>query len=187
MYMKYFILFLFVLPFDLLAQKEFTLEGTMMHTDLEGGCWYLQTKRGQKYELVGSEENLQKVRVEGRYATLSVKQAKMMASICMMGTIVEIIAVLDTNRYPRDPAIATGRIRGVVSKTNDGFWYIMGSDGKKYEMEKSTVRSYYKTGLSFNRQVKMISGTEGALDMDMVIVAVIRPEEQIKPKYNDPR
>jgi hypothetical protein len=169
------------------AQKEFTLRGTMKHTELEGGCWYLETKRGQKYELIGSEENLQKVRVDGRYVTISVRQAKMMASVCMLGTMVEITDVHDTNRYPRDPAIEMKRIRGIVSKTGDGFWYIKGDDGKNYEMEKHIVPSYYKTGLKFNRQVKMISGTEGALDMHMVVVEVIRPEKRIIPKYNDPR
>ena len=82
------------------AQKEFTLQGVVGHTEIEGGCWYLETKRGQKYELVGSEEDLAKVRVVGRFVTLSVRQARMMASICMIGTIVEIREVIDTNRYP---------------------------------------------------------------------------------------
>jgi len=185
--MKYLIILFVTLPLSVFAQKEFTLQGTMLHTELEGGCWYLETKRGQKYELVGSEENLQKVRVEGRYVTLSVRQAKMMASICMLGTIVEITEVLDTNRYPRDPAIEIKRVRGIVSKTNDGFWYIKGSDGKHYEMDKHIVPSYYRRGLRFNRRVKMISGSEGALDMHMVIIEVIRPEVRIQPKYNDPR
>ena len=40
------------------AQKEFTLKGTMKHTDIEGGCWYLETARGKKYALIGSEEHL---------------------------------------------------------------------------------------------------------------------------------
>jgi hypothetical protein len=185
--MKYLIFLILILPFDLLAQKEFTLQGTMVHTELEGGCWYLQTKRGQKYELVGSEENLHKVRVEGRFVTLSVRQAKMMASVCMIGTIVEILEVHDTNRYPRDPVVETKRIRGIVSKTSDGFWYIKGNDGKSYEMDRHIVPSYYRTGLRFNRQVKMITGSEGALDMHMLIVEVIRPGKNIKPKYDDPR
>ncbi len=185
--MKYLIYLLLLVPFNLLAQKEFTLVGTMKHTEIEGGCWYLETKRGQKYELVGSEENLKKVRVDGRYVTLSVRQAKMMASVCMLGTMVEIVDVHDTNRYPRDPVAETKRIRGVVAKTEDGFWYIRGTDGKNYEMSKSIVPSYYKTGLRFNRAVTMVGGAEGALDMHGLIIEVIRPEERIVPKYNDPR
>lgn len=185
--MKYLIYLMLLVPFDLLAQNEFTLVGTMHHTDIEGGCWYLETKRGQKYELVGSEEDLKKVRVDGRYVTLSVRQAKMMASVCMIGTMVEITFVHDTNRYPRDPAVETKRIRGVVSRTHDGFWYICGDDGKNYEMSKAIVPSYYKTGLRFNREVKLIFGSEGVLDMHGLVIEVIRPEERIVPKYNDPR
>ena len=188
--MKYLIYLILLLPLDLLAQKgspkEFTLVGTMHHTEIEGGCWYLETKRGQKYELVGSEENLKKVRVEGRYVTLSVRQAKMMASVCMLGTMVEITEVHDTNRYPRDPVVDTKRIRGRVARTHDGFWYIRGTDGKNYEMQPSIVPSYYKTGLRFNRVVKMISGSEGALEMNGLIMEVIRPEERNVPKYHDP-
>ena len=185
--MKYLLYLMLLVPFDLLAQNEFTLVGTMKHTEIEGGCWYLETKRGQKYELVGSEENLKKVRVDGRYVTLSVRQAKMMASVCMIGTMVEILFVHDTNRYPRDPVVDTKRIRGVVSRTHDGFWYIDGTDGKEYEMSSSIVPSYYKTGLRFNREVKMIAGSEGVLDVNGLIIEVIRPEERIVPKYNDPR
>jgi hypothetical protein len=186
--MKYLIILLLVFPLTLSAQKTFTLVGTMMHTDIEGGCWYLETKRGEKYELVGSEDDLRKVRVEGRYVTLSVRQAKMMASVCMLGTIVEILEVYDTNRYPRDPVVESKRIRGMVAKTHDGFWYIKGNDGKNYEMDKQIVPSWYRTGLRFNRVVRMMNGREGALDLDMLIVEVIRPEEKrMVPKYNDPR
>jgi hypothetical protein len=187
--MRYVLIFTLAVFFagSAFGQKEFTLTGTMLHTDLEGGCWYLETKRGQKYELVGNEEDLRKVRVEGRLVTLTVRQKKMAASICMMGTIVEILEVLDTNRYPKDPAWELKRIRGVVSRTDDGFWYIRGYDGKNYEMAKYIVPPYYKPGLRFNRQTKIITGSEGALDMHMVIVEVIRPEEKIKAKYNDPR
>lgn len=185
--MKYLLILLTALPSLVFAQKEFTLQGTMMFTQLEGGCWYLEAKRGKKYELVGSEENLRKVRVEGRYVTLTVRQAKMMASVCMIGTMVEIIDVLDTNRYPRDPAVEKMRIRGIVSRTEDGYWYIKASDGKNYEMAKYIVPPYYKPGLKFNREVKVISGNEGQLDMHMVIVDVIRGSKKIIPKQNDPR
>lgn len=185
--MKYVFILLTTLPALLFAQREFTLVGTMMHTDLEGGCWYLETKRGQKYELVGSEENLRKVRVEGRYVTLTVRQAKMMASVCMLGTIVEILEVHDTNRYPRDPVVETRHVRGTVGKTDDGFWYVRASDGRDYEIDRYIVPSWYKPGLRFNRHVKVIPGSDGALDMYMVIIKVIRPGEGNIPKYNDPR
>ena len=109
-------LFSAVIPHSVFAQKEFTIIGMMQHTDIEGGCWFMQAKQ-QKYELTASPEILQTCHVEGRLLTLRVRQAPMMASVCMIGHMVEVIEVLDTLFHPHNPPVFDKKVKGVVHKT----------------------------------------------------------------------
>ncbi len=93
------LLILCALPLGAFAQKEFVIAGKMMHTDLEGGCWYLNVK-DVKYELSGSPEDLAKCYVEYRPVTLRVKPGGMMGSTCMLGKRLIIVEVLDTMFHP---------------------------------------------------------------------------------------
>lgn len=75
--------------------EAFTLVGTMkFEAGLEGGCWVFQTDSGYKYELVG--EKVDQIRVDGRRFELKVKPRPDFASICMIGSIVEVLEVMRT-------------------------------------------------------------------------------------------
>src|SRR2546423_857476 len=102
-----------VLPNSSFAQKEFTIMGIMQHSDLEGGCWYLESKH-MKYELTASPEILQTCHVVGRMLSLRVRQAPMMASTCMLGHMVEVLEVYDTLFHPHDPPYTHEVIKGII-------------------------------------------------------------------------
>jgi len=68
---------------------RFTVRGTMKFIDVEGGCWYLETESGERYELGG--EDLQQLYVENLSVEVEVKRLSGVASICQVGTPVEVL------------------------------------------------------------------------------------------------
>ncbi len=68
------------------------LEGVMEKANIEGGCWIFKAKGGKPYELVGNE--VQRLRREGQRAEMVVKPRDDLASICMVGRIVEVVEIL---------------------------------------------------------------------------------------------
>ena len=69
------------------------LDGVMERSNIEGGCWIFKAKDGKPYELVGGE--VQRLRREGQRAEIVVKPRDDLASICMVGKIVEVIEILN--------------------------------------------------------------------------------------------
>ena len=75
-------------------QGSISLDGVMQRTEIEGGCWVFQANDGQQYELVGDQAK--SLHQEGRRAEIVVKTRPDLASICMVGRIVEVLEVVRT-------------------------------------------------------------------------------------------
>jgi len=183
-------LLVMMLPHPSFAQKEFTLMGFMQHTDLEGGCWFLQVKK-DKYELTASPEILQTCHVAGRWLTLRVRQAPMMASVCMIGHMVEVVEVLDTLFHPHNPPVFHKIVKGIIHKTKDGCWYVQATDKRRYELQAPIPKKFMRVGAHYNRMSMVIPGSEGDCNMDDVItINQLEPDmkpKEAKEKKSDPR
>ncbi len=66
--------------------------GTMHHLEIEGGCWWFRPDAGESYELVG--DLAKQLHVVGRRAKLKIKPRSDLASICMVGTIAEVVEII---------------------------------------------------------------------------------------------
>ena len=64
----------------------------MHYVTVESGCWQLKTDDGETFELVG--EDITSLFKEGLRVELIVRQMQNMASICMVGKIVELVEVV---------------------------------------------------------------------------------------------
>ena len=136
--------------------QPFTLSGTMHHTTLEGGCWYLQADGGKHYELVGDTEIVNPLHVDGQHIAVRVEPSPGMASICMVGEIVRVIARIDTTRYPIDLPITPMNLEGTVHRTKSGIWYIKTSNGRKYEFQKTLEKPFDHVGASFSGKYRVL-------------------------------
>ncbi len=163
------LLLLCALPLGAFAQKEFVITGKMMHTDLEGGCWYLSVK-DTKYELSGSPEDLAKCYVEYRPVTLRVRPGGMMGSTCMLGKRLIIVEVLDTMFHPHNPPVYQRKIVGTVHRTKAGCWYVIDTKKTRYELQSPIPKQYLRIGTKYNRKSRFVPGTESNCGMDGVIL-----------------
>ena len=65
--------------------------GTMHYLEIEGGCWQFRSDAGEYYDLVG---NLTKqLYVEGQRSQITIRLRPDLASICMVGTIAEVVEI----------------------------------------------------------------------------------------------
>lgn len=169
------------------AQKEFTVKGIMQYSNIEGGCWYLEAHK-RRFELTGSDAELATVRVEGRALTLVVKQRNMQ-STCMMGTVVEIVDILDTVFHPHNPPVERFRVTGKVYKLDDGCYYVKTKSGKKYEFQGEVPKKYRKSGAKYSRMSMVIPSVDGFHNMTGVIMLphTTEPTPINIPKKADPR
>ncbi len=183
-------LLLSTLPGLSFAQKEFNVMGTMHHSDLEGGCWYLQSKQ-IKYELTASPEILQTCHVDGRMLTLRVRQAPMMASICMIGHMVEVTEVLDSVMHPHNPPFFDRHIKGIIHKNKAGCWYVLATDKKRYELQPPIPKKFMRIGARYNRMSKVEPDSESQCGMEGVItISLLEPDmkpKEAKERKSDPR
>ncbi len=69
-----------------------TVVGTMQFLAIEGGCWQFRSEAGKSYELIGRLSN--KLRVEGQRARIKIRLRPDLASICMVGSIAEVVEIL---------------------------------------------------------------------------------------------
>jgi hypothetical protein len=185
------IFLLSIFPHISLAQKEeFTISGMMQHTDLEGGCWFMESKQ-IKYELTGSAETLQTCRVEGRMLVLRVLPAPMIASRCMLGHMVQVIEVLDTVFHPHNPPYKKVKLTGVVRITKDSCWYVLTKDKKRYELQPPIPEKFMRVGAKYNRISTVLPKSESQCDMDAVItISMLDPDmkpKEAKERKFDPR
>src|ERR1700722_12911763 len=95
------LLITFLLFFSIPApSQEITISGTMHHSTLEGGCWYLQGDGGKRFELIGDSSIMKSLRIDGQHVAVRGTAAKGTASVCMMGEIVRVLQRIDSVRYP---------------------------------------------------------------------------------------
>src|SRR5437764_11888122 len=90
--------FFFALLYLLFATASFAqgfaISGTMEHSNLEGGCWFLRADDGKQYELFGNPETIATLRNNtGTRVDLTVEHVKSGASVCMMGEIVRVLSL----------------------------------------------------------------------------------------------
>jgi hypothetical protein len=174
---------------DARSQKEFTIKGVMHFTQIEGGCWYLETGNGKKYEIKGSDEELQTVRVQDRYLVLDVKQVPNLQSVCMVGTIVQIVNIIDTVRHPHNPPVKKMKVSGTIGKSGGGCWYVKTKKGKKYELQVPVPKKYQKVGVKYSRMSMVVPSVDGECNLDAVIIEADKSDTPKKniPKKDDPR
>jgi len=172
------------------AQNDFTVVGMMHHSDLEGGCWYLQSKNN-KYELTASPEILATCYVEGRMLTLRAHQARMMQSICMMGMMIEVTEVLDTIFHPHDPPYERKIIKGIIHKNKTGCWYVLATDKRRYELQAPIPAKFMHIGAKYNRLSVVLPDSESQCNMNGVItISELEPDmkpKEAKERKSDPR
>jgi len=191
-YLSLALVFLSVLPQFAFAQKgEFTIMGIMQHTDLEGGCWFIESKH-MKYELTGSPAVMQTCRVAGRSLTLRVRQAPMMASTCMLGHMVEVLEVLDTVFHAHNPPFEKVKIKGVVHMTKDSCWYVLTKAKKRYELQPPIPAKFMHRGAKYNRISTVLPNSESQCNnMDFVItISMLDPDmkqDEARERKSDPR
>ncbi|MFQ5798395.1 MAG: hypothetical protein ACE5H0_06850 [Bacteroidota bacterium] len=64
----------------------------MQHLEIEGGCWWFRPDIGESYELVG--DLAKQLHVVGRRVKLKIRPRLDLASICMIGTIAEVVEIM---------------------------------------------------------------------------------------------
>jgi hypothetical protein len=174
------------LPID---QNEFTISGIMQHTDIEGGCWFLASKK-VKYELTGTPEILNTCRVEGRMLVLRVRPRALMASTCMLGHVVEVTEVLDTVMHPHNPPFEHRIVKGVIHMSPDSCWYVKTKSNKRYELQNPIPQKFMHVGAKYHRMSTILPRSESLCNMDYVItISMLDPDlkSDAKQKKFDPR
>ena len=78
----------------------YIIDGTIYKTDLEAGCFYLDSA-GAKYMLVGSDEMLNKVLKFGADVELKVVPDPDAVTACMLGPALRIVDVIKVERMIR--------------------------------------------------------------------------------------
>ncbi len=164
----------------------------MMHrSSLEGGCWYLQADGGKRFELIGDSGVVSALHVDGEHVTVRAVPAKGAASICMMGTIVRVLARVDTVRYAIDPVIAPMTIEGTVHRTKTGVWYVKTPKGLCYRFKKPPEKKFRHIGVSINQKYRvLLDGKSVPEHMNGLILPesiISQPGGGAKQKTYDPR
>lgn len=184
---------LLLLPLTIHAQ-QITLSGTMHHSDIEGGCWYLQSDSGKPYELTGDSLLMMRLHIDGQHVVVRGVRAKGAASICMMGEIVHVTQRIDDVRYPIDPVISPIMVDGIVHRTKSGVWYVKTKSGLKFEFEDAPDQKYRKIGTAVHRQFRILldrkytkENMNGVILSDIHAQAVRPPAPIAKQKTYDSR
>jgi hypothetical protein len=169
--------------------QTFTISGTMQHTTLEGGCWYLDGSSGQRYELIGDPEIINPLHEEGKFVNVEVEAAKGAATICMMGDIVRVVRQVPIQRAPYDPPYGDILVDGIMKRMSDGTWYI---ERKKhhvrYEFQKLPPKSIRQVGKHVRKTFHIILDTRSTKHkMDGLILPErpsVKTKKMIEKKYD---
>jgi inhibitor of cysteine peptidase len=81
---------------DLFDDKDetFAIEGNVKFSQVEGGCWFVETEDETRYEPIDMPEE---IREDGLFVRLIVRPRDDAVSICMIGRLVEIVRVVETS------------------------------------------------------------------------------------------
>jgi hypothetical protein len=78
---------------------ELRVRGTIRFVDVEGGCWQFRGRDGTTYELRQAPDS---ILVDGTEATLVLRRRDDLASICQVGTIVDVERVESVSTLTED-------------------------------------------------------------------------------------
>jgi hypothetical protein len=134
--------------------QEFLLHGKMVFTNIEGGCWYLDAG-GKHYELTGDSAMVASTHIEGAYVTVSVEPAKGAMSACMVGEIVKLVQVQESERHPVDAMVSDMDVKGIMHKSADGKWYVQSSKKVKFLLVHP-IAKYKHTGARYHRFSRVV-------------------------------
>jgi hypothetical protein len=169
--MKSVLALLLLLPLTIHAQ-EITVSGTMHHSELEGGCWYLQSDSVKRYELTGDSALMKPLHFEGEHVVVRATPAKGAASICMMGEIMRVSAIVQTARHPFDPLITNLILAGKMYRTGAGKWYVKTTSGLRYEYKDLPSKKYRHSGMKIQQKCRVLLEGKSAPDtMNGVILS----------------
>lgn len=96
------------------SRAKYTVTGMIQRTGEEGGCYYLDLD-GTRYQLVGSESDLDKVLRAGQQVTLIVYQDPAAITACNEGPALRIMEVTKIVKPNRDQKNYVPRERGDVA------------------------------------------------------------------------
>lgn len=131
------------------------VSGTMVHTSLEGGCWYLDASDGKHYELIGDEGLVSALHDEGKMVQLRVKPTKGVSSTCMVGPIVQVVEDVTPQLHPTDLVTTTMHIEGIMHR--DGkTWYVKTTEGLRYEFKNTPAKKYRKVGRRYKHTDRVV-------------------------------
>lgn len=82
------------------ADSSYVIDGKIYKTDLEAGCYYLDSA-GTKYMLTGTDEMLNKVLRMGADVELKVVPDPDAVTACMIGPALRIVAVIKVEKQIR--------------------------------------------------------------------------------------
>ena len=161
--------------------QTFSVHGIMRHTNLEGGCWYLEDESGKHYELIGDSALIESIREDGREVRLNVEHAKGAASICMVGDIVRVLQITSPLKGPYDPPYGDILIVGTMKRTSDGAWYILSNKRVKYEFQEAPPKSLRHVGKHVNQTFHVIMDPRSSKHhMDGIIMPNVKPPKRTK-------
>lgn len=100
---KYFSLVCFIhiigcAAFDLsqYGSSAYIIKGRIHFLEVEGGCWVLISEKGERYELSG--EVIVSHFKDGIYAELAVHNLEEIATVCMVGKVVEVLEIIQLSQ-----------------------------------------------------------------------------------------
>jgi hypothetical protein len=182
------ILFLLLLTLGLAGAadaKPYLITGRMDYTaGIEGGCWFLSAEDGEKYQVMGTQEQLEAIQVIGRQVKLQVEDANNIATTCMMGKNVRITQIVQNFGYPVDLPYVTVKTSGRIYKTKAGCWYIKTTKGQKYDLELSNIpKAKRKSGARIKNAYMKIYMAKQASDCghDGTASFVIKTSQTLPP------
>ncbi len=140
------------------SAQQFLLHGKMVTTHVEGGCWYLDVA-GKHYEFIGDSGAVASTHIEGAYVTVLVEAAKGAMSACMVGEVVKLIEVQQSERHPVDMMIADMDIRGKMRKAPDGRWYVVTAKNAKFLLTHPAA-CYKHNGAKYHRFSRVVHGPD---------------------------
>lgn len=169
--------------------QTFSISGTMQHSTVEGGCWYLQANDGKQYELTGDQSIIDQLHVAGQSVDLSVESVKGAASVCMVGQIVHVVAIESLRRMPYDPPTMDQTMSGTVRRTRLGTWYLQVKK-MRFEFKEPPPKSKRRVGAKMHgRFLLLLNPRDTKEKMDGVILSERTPAKpKMAPgKQYDPR
>jgi hypothetical protein len=168
------------------AQEPELIHGVMRFSSLEGGCWYLETEGGKRFELLADSSIIGSLHIPDRMLSVLVTPAKHAATTCMIGEIVNVVRIVDSVRHPVDMLVMNLQVTGTVHCNKAGQWYVRTAKGVKYLLTKPE-KKYRHIGLKYNEFDRAIRGPEPENGFYATIIGPGEKEARRFEKKADPR